>query len=845
MSRFVDYFVICGFDHTKGRPESSSQVIQRFPEKDWPDVPFIQGIDLFCQPNGWKLSTQRQDPTFFMSVLTTVEGTRLYCPCLSFSEVENSGSGMDYSVMFAPKCLVLLSRHDMAEAFRSCLKLLYTAYTEGMTGGGDEPSKLETLVGNLLGKVTMPSPGSASLKFSLGGSDQHTIQPPTFPDLPMPGSRVALLFQQLGINSVLTLFSAVLAEQKILFYSSSFSRLTDSCMALTSLIYPMLYTHTLIPILPLSLLEYLSSPTPYIIGVHSIHQEQMDEILDVITVDLDRCKLTIPENMSIHQIMEPLRTNVANELSLVLHPDLHLADNAFQSDLISKSSVVLDKELRAVMLRLMTQLLEGYRSCLTLVRVHPQPIVTFQKAKFFRQRNFPKECDFIHGFFDCMFFNDFIDQRCSPWRKCDIFDELCVNIGGQIALELLDPHETLMNIENLAKELDGRHENCCPPHEQNCSKKVPLPTKASKKVLQSIFPTLDTSLVTRLIEDSQRLKTLPAEQTKQNFSPFKLVPMGPTLLDGSTSHTLVASSDLGLDVLRKCISNIFEHKIFDALRNLSSVIMALESQPARLAMCVELERQRAGGQNMVDQDQFTLIVMLMNTALQDSADVDMHRVAAALLPLATTFGRKLCPGVIQYVCTQLKDHPVWHDMQFWEAAFFTEVQKKILKLYLENWDEQESSALEIAAKEIKEMSKLSEATVKERVDVEEQTVCGQAIHFTTMMISVLLPMDSDPDRASKAIADHSKRKTSSVADSDPIDSNNNAESSLDDAELDSDGTNVIKFVSRFVSKVCAESSVSEHHLESLKQKVPELVAMHLETMEAVSREAKQLSHSPN
>ena len=215
------------------------------------------------------------------------------------------------------------------------------------------------------------------------------------------------------------------------------------------------------------MLEVLSSPTPYIIGVHSKHQEQIDDLLDVITVDLDRCKLTIPENMVIHQIMEPLRTNVSHELSLVLHPDLHFADNAFQSDLTSKSSVLLDKELRADMLRLMTQLLEGYRSCITLVRVHPQPIVTFHKASFLGLRNISKECDFIHGFLDCMFFNDFIDQRGSPWRKCDIFDELYANIGGQIALELLDPHETLIHIENLAKELYD-NENCCLPSEQNC-----------------------------------------------------------------------------------------------------------------------------------------------------------------------------------------------------------------------------------------------------------------------------------------------------------------------------------------------------------------------------------------
>ena len=90
MSRFVDYFVICGYDHTKGRTgnpkESHSQVIQRFPERDWPDIPFIHAIPLFCQPHGWLLTTERQEPKFFVSILTDTEGNRSYCPCLTFSE---------------------------------------------------------------------------------------------------------------------------------------------------------------------------------------------------------------------------------------------------------------------------------------------------------------------------------------------------------------------------------------------------------------------------------------------------------------------------------------------------------------------------------------------------------------------------------------------------------------------------------------------------------------------------------------------------------------------------------------------------------------------------------------
>ena len=47
-------------------------------------------------------------------------------------------------------------------------------------------------------------------------------------------------------------------------------------------------------------------------------------------------------------------------------------------------------------------------------------------------------------------------------------------------------------------------------------------------------------------------------------------------------------------------------------------------------------------------------------------------------------------------------------------------------------------------------------------------------------------------------------------------------------------------MSRFVDKVCGESSISEQHLKALHQMVPGVVAMHLETMEAVAREAKRL-----
>lgn len=39
-----------------------------------------------------------------------------------------------------------------------------------------------------------------------------------------------------------------------------------------------------------------------------------------------------------------------------------------------------DKELRAVFLRLFAQLLQGYRWCLHIVRIHPEPVIRFHKV---------------------------------------------------------------------------------------------------------------------------------------------------------------------------------------------------------------------------------------------------------------------------------------------------------------------------------------------------------------------------------------------------------------------------------------------------------------------------------
>ncbi|NWH70295.1 MTMR5 protein, partial [Piaya cayana] len=154
-----------------GSRDGQGQILQRFPEKDWEDNPFPQGIELFCQPSGWQLFPERNPPTFFVAVLTDINSERHYCACFTFWEAVEStqvppvggiqtletrergraaalvscgclspqpqshprnGDGEEEeeeeplspvqpAQLFAPKSLVLVSRLDHAEVFRVSL----------------------------------------------------------------------------------------------------------------------------------------------------------------------------------------------------------------------------------------------------------------------------------------------------------------------------------------------------------------------------------------------------------------------------------------------------------------------------------------------------------------------------------------------------------------------------------------------------------------------------------------------------------------------------------------------------------------------------------------------------
>lgn len=79
---------------------------------------------------------------------------------------------------------------------------------------------------------------------------------------------------------------------------------------------------------------------------------------------------------------------------------------------------------------------------------------------------------------------------------------------------------------------------------------------------------------------------------------------------------------------------------------------------------------------------------------------------------------------------------------------------------------------------------------------------------------------------------------SSVAESDSIGGESGFEEQ--DPNIGETGQSVVRFVSRFVDKVCSEGGVTEDHVRALHSMIPGVVDMHIETLEAVNRESKRL-----
>jgi myotubularin-related protein 5/13 len=86
--------------------------------------------------------------------------------------------------------------------------------------------------------------------------------------------------------------------------------------------YPFRYTHVYIPLLPAALVEVLSTPTPFIMGVHSSLKAEVSELVSVMT-SVDASITLKPVEETCPACRNLLLKFIVSGVTWLIHQQLH------------------------------------------------------------------------------------------------------------------------------------------------------------------------------------------------------------------------------------------------------------------------------------------------------------------------------------------------------------------------------------------------------------------------------------------------------------------------------------------------------------------------------------------
>ncbi|XP_076670466.1 uncharacterized protein LOC143369894 isoform X2 [Andrena cerasifolii] len=278
--------------------------------------------------------------------------------------------------------LVILSALPWHEIFYKLLNNIATLMSSGT--GEDLWKFLETVY-----KSTVPIPGS-SISIPVPNSKNFLCQSPKQFQLPsIPENRnLTEYYSAVDAHNMMIVFASMLYERRIIFTSKRLSRLSACVQACNALIYPMIWQHIYIPVLPLSLIDYLLAPMPFLIGVPvpTLQRVRKNDLGEVVILDADNNTIESP-----FQDLESLPQDVVVNLKKALR---------------NRPALLGDGVSRAF-LRALVQLTAGYRDALTLEQGQS---ITFNQNAFVESRPSSMQ-PFLRKMLELQIFQQFIEER--------------------------------------------------------------------------------------------------------------------------------------------------------------------------------------------------------------------------------------------------------------------------------------------------------------------------------------------------------------------------------------------------------------------------------------------------
>ncbi|KAJ8265055.1 hypothetical protein COCON_G00141540 [Conger conger] len=325
----------------------------------------LKAVPKFCFPDSqdWRPSADLTSETFSF-VLTGEDGSRWFGYC---RKILPSGRGKRL-----PEVHCIVSR-------LGCFNLFAKILEEVERRREISPALVHPFMRSVM-EAPFPAPGrTITVKSFLPGSGNEVLTLCRPVDSRLEHVDFDSLLLCLSVERLLQVFASLLLERRVIFIADKLSTLSRCAHAALALLYPFIWQHTFVPVLPASMLDISCSPTPFLMGALSPSLPEVLElpIEEVLIVDLcadkfvrqlgdEDCILPRKLQAALHQILDQREVLMCQEeggntgggdsslsrlvseafvrffVELVGHYSLHMAEGAggtreFQREAFRKS----------------------------------------------------------------------------------------------------------------------------------------------------------------------------------------------------------------------------------------------------------------------------------------------------------------------------------------------------------------------------------------------------------------------------------------------------------------------------------------------------------------------------
>ncbi|CEP01972.1 hypothetical protein PBRA_002237 [Plasmodiophora brassicae] len=628
--RLVDYFIVFGVHPPKEfekvnfsllseeqiesvlrRAQVFAGIVDRYPREDYKDCPVSDVWTSLAFPTGILLSWVRRQPKSHFAVVTFQDGRKCFLTFLQFdqpmSELLDMPPSLSGKELYTPKAICLVSQYPHLSTFRKMLSQLYSVAS---TPSCSTP--VERFIAQITLELPLPIPEKMGISVMIsdpGDPVRLSVSPlrdPLTSRLPL-----RLLFDILGVDSILGILSAMIFEQRILLHSNSLSALTIVCQTMLQVFYPFQWSSVYVPVLAELMLDAYQCPQPYIQGVHTKYLAQFTELNDIVLVDLDhdviRCSSPLPR---LPQIAGgALWTRLGEVMERMSSERDNVSVGADDPYSVSASSKF-DREVTTAFLTFYADLCSGFRRFLFFINDVP----FFNGSGFLKSKNLDEGAyNFLAKVIESRAFDGFLEQESEP----SLYNDFLATGNPEVLLKI---HE----IESRSVE----HYQLTPP------KPVPGGRMAQAK---------------HAFAKPLRQEYLNAGERVRLSRPLQ--------------NAMISQSDQ----IQYYMSRIFANEGLNE-KDVQSMAYLLQNDDARQCLASILRQPQAKGPDLCLSDSsFESLAATLQTMLQCCHHVDDYVNATGVLDAATKFFCEDDNGDRVFIESAIRDHPIWNRQSFWES----------------------------------------------------------------------------------------------------------------------------------------------------------------------------------